>query len=625
VLRPRSSKTPAHWLFYLLPSLALVLAALSHMGALWFPFVLDDAPQIVTNPSIRSWHFLLHYFTSNVWAQTGCGTNYYRPVFILWLRLHYVLFEAAPMGWHAAVLLTHVLVTGLVYLLAARVLKDKTAAGISALVFAVHPVTVESVAWISGVTDPLLAVLFVGSLLCYFRWKEQQRRRWLAGSLFLFLLALFSKETAIVLPLLVLIQEPGFGGSRIFGGFTQKLKAFKIAKFKSSNPSSVSEDLETPKRKARGANNERRGTPFRTMSAYVVTSSAYMVLRSIALHGLAPMRGNTVSLTTVLATWPTVLWFYVKKLVLPWPLSFYYNVSFVSRRQFSTLLLPILWVALTGAGLWIWSRRDRRVLTPCAWLFLPLLPALVGMSRFQPGELVHDRYLYLPLIGFAMLCGLAWKQALAIFGLRQPNPNARSVVPWIAVSALIAVLCFLTMVHTRTWSSDEAMLGHAVTIAPDNSAAATSWAGVLLEQQQPEAALGFLQHALAVDPNDARVYYSLGQMYIGYARWEQAEGYLLRATQLMPLGCTCFNLAQVQKQLGKWGKAEASFRQVLALPPYPAHTHIALASVLQRQGKLGEARDQLYAELADFPQSEAARRQLQDVERQLGGEQLGHN
>src|SRR5205085_1082795 len=97
---------------------------------------------------------------------------YYRPLFNLYLLVNYQLFHLNPAGWHLLLVLWHLLVTLLVYRLARRLLKDEGGALTAALIFGVHPVHIESVAWISGVTEPMLAVFFLGALLGYLRWRD---------------------------------------------------------------------------------------------------------------------------------------------------------------------------------------------------------------------------------------------------------------------------------------------------------------------------------------------------------------------------------------------------------------------------------------------------------------------
>ncbi|MGB9489529.1 MAG: glycosyltransferase family 39 protein, partial [Terriglobales bacterium] len=177
----------------------VALAILVYVMALRYPFIYDDIGQVLKNPSIQSWQNLPQYFTHNVWSHLNAVSNYYRPLFLLWMLLNFSLFGTNPAGWHAASILLHAGATALVYLLARRDLKDNAAAGFCAAIFAVHPIHVECVTWISGVTEPLLAVLFLGCVLCYRRWLDGSDRRWYTASLVLCALALLSKETAVII------------------------------------------------------------------------------------------------------------------------------------------------------------------------------------------------------------------------------------------------------------------------------------------------------------------------------------------------------------------------------------------------------------------------------------------
>src|SRR5205085_1334109 len=192
-----------------------------------YQFAYDDRGQIGENPALRSWSYAAQCFTEHVWKVQHPEENgvYYRPLFNLYLLVNYQLFHLNPAGWHLLLIIWQTLVTLLVYRLARRLLKDEATALIAALIFGVHPVHIESVAWISGVTEPMLAFFFLGSLLVYLRWRDgaapsdntmseaaaSRPAKWLALSLGLYALALFSKETALVMPALIFAYEWLFG------------------------------------------------------------------------------------------------------------------------------------------------------------------------------------------------------------------------------------------------------------------------------------------------------------------------------------------------------------------------------------------------------------------------------
>src|SRR5262249_24931831 len=136
----------------------------------------------------------------------------YRPVHLVWNQLNYSLFGMKPAGWHAAAILLHLCVTDLVYLLIRRLIPQRPwLAWMTSLVFGVHPVHHEVVAWISGATDSLFAVFFLLSFLTYLNWRTQGRWIDMAFSCVLYTLAMFSKETGIVLPALVFAHSLSSG------------------------------------------------------------------------------------------------------------------------------------------------------------------------------------------------------------------------------------------------------------------------------------------------------------------------------------------------------------------------------------------------------------------------------
>src|SRR5438132_225929 len=111
-------------------TLALLLTALVFGGTLRFDFIYDDWPQIVNNPVVQAWHFVPGYFIHHVWSHiypTWPG-NYYRPLFLLWLRLNHALFGLQPFGWHLTTVLAHLGVTAMVYWLAVRTTRDRIVA-----------------------------------------------------------------------------------------------------------------------------------------------------------------------------------------------------------------------------------------------------------------------------------------------------------------------------------------------------------------------------------------------------------------------------------------------------------------------------------------------------------------
>src|SRR5215471_4611023 len=190
-------------------------ACLTYANAIGGQFVIDDTEQIVANQEIRSWSMIPQAFRTHVWAfqenrkllRIPIPFPYYRPIFTVVLTIGYHIFGLRPQGWHLISLLLHIVCSIGVYFVLFQFSSNKTAALISALLFAVYPVHAESVCWISGMTDPLYGSFFLFSLFSYLRYRSSGQRWWLWLSLFLFALSLLSKETAISLAPLVLAYE----------------------------------------------------------------------------------------------------------------------------------------------------------------------------------------------------------------------------------------------------------------------------------------------------------------------------------------------------------------------------------------------------------------------------------
>src|SRR5262249_6649450 len=205
----------------------LILIVVAYVGTLGFQFVYDDPAQVLHNPLLHSWSNLPGFFTHDVWNFNQVAgvppTNYYRPAFLTWLLINYTIFGSRAWCWHLSALSVHLLVTLLVCRLAFELTRDRVTAVISAAIFGLHPVHIEAVAWISGASESLVAAPFGASLLCHIKARSPaaigERRRMSAGfyrlaSLFLCVVALLSKETAIALPGAILLYEIVFPDRR---------------------------------------------------------------------------------------------------------------------------------------------------------------------------------------------------------------------------------------------------------------------------------------------------------------------------------------------------------------------------------------------------------------------------
>jgi len=569
-----SSELGARWFC----ALAILLSLLVYMRSVGFPFVYDDLGQIVSNPRVHSWHYFPQYFNHNLWVQLGDNvpSNYYRPLFLVWMLVNHTFFGLEPAGWHIAAMLLHAMVTWVVYVMAGRALNDKLAGGIAAMIFAVHPIHVEAVTWVSGINEPLFALFALLTVLCYTRWREAGRPGWLVLSLAVFSLSLLSKETAVILPAIILFYEW-----------------------------------------RRTVGNELAVRARRTLmvaAPYVGLVLLYLAIRAVALKGMAPGIGNHASMESVLLTIPAAAWFYLSELVWPSSLSVFYGLSFVAHPGLMNFVLPCLGILVVAAGLYLLGRRVAGVTVAVLWLFVPLLPPLLALVRFDARDLVHDRYLYLPSFGFSMLVALL---------IRRTKLGGRKwlQLPVVQSAVVILLVCALgaaTVVQSQYWSSDRAVYTRGVEVAPQNPLALEQLGRLMSHEQDFDSAIQYFNRALQADPDDYRTLMSLGvaETYVG--DFDHAIPTLQHAIQLHPnSGMPYFFLGVAQLDKKQLPEAETSFRAAIKLVPGKARQHFALGQVLEEQGKLPEARAEFLAEIAVDPQSKDAPEKVQEIQTRM--------
>ena len=203
--------------------IVLTISFLVFANSLGNGYAYDDRTQILQNQVLRDFSNLPTALTKELWfwrvmqdqdpsMQDGPTTPYYRPMFTILLMVCYHLFPATVEGttieqnaawWHLVTILIHLLAVYLAFLVLEKVSGDLRVTAIATLLFAVHPLRSESVAWISGISDPYLVVFLLSSFLFYLRYRESRKPKELATSLVLFMFAAFTKEPAVALPIFI--------------------------------------------------------------------------------------------------------------------------------------------------------------------------------------------------------------------------------------------------------------------------------------------------------------------------------------------------------------------------------------------------------------------------------------
>lgn len=567
-----------NWLFSLLVCLSAVAA---YAAVPWFQFVFDDRGQVVENPSLLHLSWIPQYFQHHVWSyRASAGPSYYRPLFATWLNLNYAFFGLHPAGWHIAVLCLHVLVCWLTYRLVCVVFENREIALAASLLFALHPVHVESVAWVSASTDLLAAVFVISSFLVHRR--AQGASGWVGivlrgASAACFAGALLAKETALLFPLLVL--------------FDSLLLTRRGRKAVSILASTL---------------------------PYFLVVVVYCLIRAGVLGGFS----RTISPlppTVFLLTLPSVLLFYLGMLLVPAGLSPFYDSPYVDNPDLLHFWVPLL--VLTGvAALGYASVRRRPSSNETAldrrrcgfmllWAGLFLLPAL-DLPVLDPGEIVHDRYLYLPSIGFLAVVAFAL-QRLAV------RLSASKRAQALLLGGMALVLGAATAAQSLHWRNDLVLYQRGAAVAPDNVNAQNNLANSYLESGDYDRGIALHKKILEAHPRHVDSYFNIGMAYYNQSQFPVAEGYFRQALQLRPEPEWYFQLGLTQFKAGEVASAEGSLKQALRGGADRSGFHVALGAVYETEGKLRLALGEFELARALDPQNQPLQKEIEKIKQQL--------
>jgi hypothetical protein len=549
---------------------ALLLSVLAiYSPAFGFQFILDDH-HFVTDPRLQSSGHIWEYLTSYVWAQVRGGPpSFYRPFFVLWLRLNFILAGMSSWGWHVLSVSKHLAAAILLGTLVWRLLRDSVAALAAATLFALHPAQTESVAWVS-VPDPVMCAAAIGSLLLYLRYaesvssvadpihsersKRNLRRKnrgkagnrsslwWLLASASLCLVALMAKETAVVLPAVIFIV------------------ALVMPLARPQQVRSTSDEGRGPASKVVSAT--RQTLPFFGVTVF------YLVLRLNALRGRFSAFTQHLPMETVLRSGPAILWFYVK--VLFWPVRprAFADPNLAYRFSLRGVFLPglaVCCVVVVMGWMWLWawrkaqrdlSTRERTgvqyaLLLGALILVLPILLTL-NVNALNPGDFLHGRYTYMPLAGLMLLLATGWHLA---------SRRRRRVL--LAAAGFVAVAFgILTVRQEGAWKNDLTVFTVAHQNAPNNAPVAESLAAAhvqialgLDEDDRCEEAIPIFQQVIEQYPQNWFAWAGQGECFVKLKNLPKAEESLRRASEISHEARVKEEWQQVRSMMGEFNSS----------------------------------------------------------------------
>ena len=537
-----TSKRVSRWICAAL----FVLAVLPYLQTLGYEFVnFDDGAYVAENPLVQQ-----GLTSSNVaWAFTTMSAGNWHPLTWLSHMLDCQIFGVKP-GWHHFVnALLHGANTALVFVVLRAMTGMVWRSALVAALFAVHPLHVESVAWIAERKDLLSTFFGLVAIWAYIRYARSPsltRYGWVGC---FFGLSLLSKPMLVTLPFVFLLLD------------VWPLKRFSIERY-------------PPVRNPKFGSLFFEKLPLLALSAAssIVT---FKVQRSAG--AVAPI--DILPLSQRLANAITAYVGYLYKTFWPVDLAVFYPRP--DQLAIATLILAILLIVAITIGVGVFSRA--RPWLAIGWLwFLGTLVPVIGLVQVGDQSMA-DRYAYVPSIGVFIM--IAWGLPAASF----PSNNRDSLVAMV-VALPVIVLGALTFWQVKVWQNTETLFGHTLEVTEGNFQAHNLVAGALGQKGDLAGAREHVEKALQLKSNYAGAHYNLGMIMLHQRDFAKAEEQFSLALQTLPLDPMIWNaLGVAQVSLGQTEKAISNYRHALELNPNFPDALMDLGSAFLTQGKYAEA------------------------------------
>jgi protein O-mannosyl-transferase len=516
--------------------LLLVVTFAAYTASLANGFVGWDDPQLVTeNVTVRSFD----------WAGivTDCTQSNWHPLTLLSYSIEHALVGLDPFLYHLTNLLGHLTNSVLVVALVRRLLPEgRVAPLVVGLLFALHPLHVESVAWISERKDILSTFFFLAAALAYLRFSETKGPRAFWIPFGLFLAALLSKSMAVTLPVVLVLLD------------VYRRRRFAWSMVIVKWPYFLASILA-------GVVNLREQSTFQ-----ILLSEPSRIGKAL---------GNA---------WLSLV-FYVDKTLRPVDLSCYYEESLVSVGAWERIIFVLLF---GGLGLYAWKvpRRRAPILLGLA-LFLTTLALVLKLIPFGEQSLVNDRYMYIPSIGLFLAFGVViedlWDRASATGAL------PRQLLLGAGVALLLAGVAG-TYRRTLVWRDDGALWRDVIANYPETPKAHEHLAFHYFDGNELDLALLHMREASRLSPLSATLHMNLGALLGNLGRTAEArEAFELcivadpdNAAAHANLGISLFQSDQTEA-------AERHLRRSLELDPRFGRALLYLGRLCAQEGRSEEA------------------------------------
>jgi Flp pilus assembly protein TadD len=519
----------------------------------------DDDKYVTENPNVKRGIT----YESIIWAFTKPHYHMWHPLTSLTHLLGYQLFGLNPAWHHLTSLLFHIASTLLLF----GILKRMTAAVWPSLfvaaAFALHPLNVESVAWISERKNVLSTFFWMLTIAAYIRYTDRPCLGRFLLVVLVFALATMTKPMVVTLPFALLLLDY----------WPLERLQFKRAGDEQDVEQAESEQVDS-----------RRVPLWRLLVEKIPLFVLVGALSAVTF--IAQQRGGVMSgwhnvplkyrLANALVSYVT----YISKMVWPARLAVFYPHPINKLPIWQVVASALVLLAVSVAVLWF--ARRRKYLT-VGWLwYLGILVPVIGLVQVG-SQAKADRYTYLPFIGLFIM--IAW-------GLYELSAKRRyrMITLGLLALAVLLTLAVCTRLQLRHWRNNSTLFERAINVTEDNFVMNNNYANVLKDMGEVEKAVEHFCNALRIRPDSPEIYYNLGIALRRLDRSDDAIMYYQKALELKAYFPEArYNLAAELTRQGRIDEAIEQYRMALRLRPDDVETLSGLGFALAQKGSFDEA------------------------------------
>ena len=505
-------------------------------------FHYDDAHSVVENPHVRSLANAASFFTSPEMFSNMPERAMYRPLVVTSYALNYWLDEYDVFGYHVVNFVLHLACAACVVQIGRMLALPVRVAATAGLLFGLHPLQSETVNYISSRSESLATLAYLGSFLCYLRWRACTGSP-LAylGSLALFAAALASKVTAVTLPIALMICD------------------------------SLGRPL------LRGTGVGQRGISLRHRVPFWLLAGAYLlIVKGFAAAAIGePVR----PLVHQFYTQMKAVSYYV--FLVAMPVSLNVEHQFAEARGLGAsavigsllLALSLAWLVSEGA-----SRGGRQATVVCLFLCLAAVSA-VPAAALPLNVHVNEHRLYFPMAFLCLPVAMLWWSG-----------HASPRLPWRLGSATLAIMAALVFQRNPVWLDELSLWRDSVARSPAMYRAHMHLGGALEDTGDLAAAVASYGRSVELAPDALEAHYNYANALRGVGDSAGARKSYAASLRLNPAYVPALvNLSSLEKDLGQPLVAEKYLATAIELMPHSADMHRRMGLVYKDQGRLVEA------------------------------------